>query len=1786
MGTRRRGRAAHRVLFWKSRRGFGGRRKSRHTDLRRSAGCRRLACEPLEERTLLSASGPAPLWFGDAAPGLQADFLSNGARLELLGRTDEGISGRLSLPGVLSDTLMLKRGEFTTLEVPGWGWAGKVGQSGLPALHTSFTIPNRTRVIADYTIEQTAGFRCELPVLPVQPLEEEGLDGTNFAYDEDYFQGVGVHGVGVPERNILTVGLPAVARDRTVVFVEIAPFSYDPVTGGLSVVTELSFSLGFRETLGRVASGTRLDLPPAACAADYLIVTANDFYEEVLPLARWKQQKGFRTYVATMEEIGHTAADVREYISGAYHTGVRTSYVLLVGDHPGFPDIAGPELDIEVMVPSNNVGDQYEDFGKAHISDLPYACVDGADNLPDLTIGRLPVRTDAEAAVVIEKILHYDRDPDRPLPGQRDWDNWYDDALIAAYYQDKDNDHVADRYFMETAMYLRDHLIGPDRRNPTWDVQTALTASETEGQFRYREEPLVPPFVHRISVLDEWGEPLDPPYNVPQEVVSLWTSQQQGTADVIAAIKDGVGLVQHRDHGSPDGWDHPPFYVDPHLGQLSNGVKTPVVFSTNCMSGAFNYADGDSFAEAMLKLPLQSPPGTPNGGAVGMIAATRNSFTPLNDQLTHGIYSSFWPDGDRAYDPYRDPREIADNPYPPSMRPAEALNFGKFYMAWYTGPQPEWQAGVAVEYHIFHWFGDPEMMLRTDAPKKLSVIHSGHFAVGTSSDYRVFVTQGPAAVEGAQVCISKPDSDDYWVGTTGASGMVTFHGLAPHEAGQYDIVVTAFNAAPYTGTINSGVLPGVLVIDATPGNGRVNGQEDHVRLVRNGDHVDVYLGDNPYLYWSEPLASIEKIFVAGSGDEDKLTVVLTADGSPIPRGGIHFGAAGEITDGDSLVVQTDGLIADVTYAASGRQAGDLTIDGQTISIAGVEQVDVLPGQLTNLRVQAADPAAHHALLRDDAGQIDNVSALEIDAASVVLTFTNPGSSLVVNLGGGDDTLIVDSLDPAFSRNAKVEIDLGTGNDLASARLVEPAPADISVYADRKGTDVVHLTGVGAGETFRAEHEREAPDWARLSGASSVTATAFSRVFLHQTGALETVEPDVEFELIFGSLHWDGLGDGQWDHLEGGYSRWLDSRHNRVAAYPNDPFTDAVVRADRVTIPADCGVRDLAIEHATVDARGRLLLRDLTLVDGTLITEASLAVDNFTFGEGARIRNADPAGDYRWNVVDVTINASLAATGNLATLSVFMINVQLRDAARYECRIGAPNDQLGANDRLFAGLWNNRVFLDGALDLRAIDKLYPPEAPPQQQYGHQTRRIIEFTQWPVLLHDVVGNFAAVPDAQPPQYGLPGDETWGRGHLGNGVFLTRRTGDYPPVHPGITYQHDSVEVHLFQACPGDTNGDGYLETRDIQALLAANSFLNHAGGPWQWWQGDFTGDGLVDGQDISAILATNLWDTPQPYAGGDPDDPAHETVGPIDSAARGVHQPLAMLSPTSRVVARHTFYNNSAFDGNDPAANRPDDAAIARDKKALLPGGTAELSNYAGYSRGINGIMVDIAAAAGVPTADDFQFKVGSDDNAKGWVLAPQPTSVTVRENEGLGGSDRVTLIWDDNLIQNQWLQVTVLPGGNTGLAEADVFYFGNAIGDCGDSATHAKVNAVDMLAARDNPRTFLDPAPIDFPFDFDRDGRVNAVDMLIARNNSTHFLNALRLITVPGSKSIGKSTADLAEESAHDTGVRMTAGAGPQGGKPLERLAWLHESQATGRQKRPAATGNPARENLQRLPPGR
>src|SRR4051812_49744466 len=86
------------------------------------------------------------------------------------------------------------------------------------------------------------------------------------------------------------------------------------------------------------------------------------------------------------------------------------------------------------------------------------------------------------------------------------------------------------------------------------------------------------------------------------------------------------------------------------------------------------------------------------------------------------------------------------------------------------------------------------------------------------------------------------------------------------------------------------------------------------------------------------------------------------------------------------------------------------------------------------------------------------------------------------------------------------------------------------------------------------------------------------------------------------------------------------------------------------------------------------------------------------------------------------------------------------------------------------------------------------------------------------------------------------------------------------------------------------------------------------------------------------------------------------------------------------------------------------------------------------------------------------------------------------------------------VANGWLEVTVKANADTGLAQPDVFTFGNLIGDNSLETPGARVDALDLaLTKRFMGRTAEIVDIRDFR-DFNHDGRINALDLAAVKRN--------------------------------------------------------------------------------------
>ncbi len=243
-----------------------------------------------------------------------------------------------------------------------------------------------------------------------------------------------------------------------------------------------------------------------------------------------------------------------------------------------------------------------------------------------------------------------------------------------------------------------------------------------------------------------------------------------------------------------------------------------------------------------------------------------------------------------------------------------------------------------------------------------------------------------------------------------------------------------------------------------------------------------------------------------------------------------------------------------------------------------------------------------------------------------------------------------------------------------------------------------------------------------------------------------------------------------------------------------------------------------------------------------------------------------------------------------------------------------------------------------------------------------------------------------------------------------------------------------------------------------------------------------------------------------------------------------RPLLILEMTPASVAnRRVFYNRSTSSAFGNGSGNPINA-IDPTKQALLPGETTTIANFTNYSRGLNGILIDIANPinlAGISNAS-FEFAVwNAFSNASPNFVAINPSvTISTFASGGLNGSDRVKLEFPNNAIQNAWLRVTMLADANTGLARNDVFYFGNARFDVTPTtpfpAQQIVINAFDVNGVR--ARQGQSTGVISNIYDVDRNGVVNAFDTNAVRSGLG--VTSLRSFTAPAALQVGISPLSI------------------------------------------------------------
>jgi hypothetical protein len=153
----------------------------------------------------------------------------------------------------------------------------------------------------------------------------------------------------------------------------------------------------------------------ASNGADLVIISYKDFIPALAPLVSQRQSQGFNTVVCDVEDIFdefsygvHTPQAIRDFLARANTIwATHPRYVLLVGDasydprnYQGFGKF--DFLPTKLL----DTGFRGQDTALETASDDWLTDFDG-DGIADISIGRLPVRTLAEANLVVGKVVNY-----------------------------------------------------------------------------------------------------------------------------------------------------------------------------------------------------------------------------------------------------------------------------------------------------------------------------------------------------------------------------------------------------------------------------------------------------------------------------------------------------------------------------------------------------------------------------------------------------------------------------------------------------------------------------------------------------------------------------------------------------------------------------------------------------------------------------------------------------------------------------------------------------------------------------------------------------------------------------------------------------------------------------------------------------------------------------------------------------------------------------------------------------------------------------------------------------------------------------------------------------------------------------------------------------------------------------------------------------------------------------------------------------------------------------------
>ena len=333
--------------------------------------------------------------------------------------------------------------QYSRITVPDMAPLLETGHPELPIWAKSVIVPDRGRISVRVISEEWEEVSTP-PVLPSKGNLPRTINPADVPYQ---FTDVYRRDSWYPAETV-ALSDPFIIRDFRGITILIHPLQYNGAQGKLRVCKEITVEVfvdtgtGIHEKIRPRIALSREFLPLyenlfvnfirdahpiSETAGRMLIISADQFYDDMDDFVTWKQEKGIEVSHVRYSEIGGTGSTaVKNYIQSEYD-GPGVTFVLLVGDKEHIPTLsyAGGE------------------------ADPMYTLLEDGDVYPDTYISRFSVQSSGDVQTMVERSIGYEKNPTvatdwyheatgiasaQGSPPDYQWMNGFRDKLLAWNY--------------------------------------------------------------------------------------------------------------------------------------------------------------------------------------------------------------------------------------------------------------------------------------------------------------------------------------------------------------------------------------------------------------------------------------------------------------------------------------------------------------------------------------------------------------------------------------------------------------------------------------------------------------------------------------------------------------------------------------------------------------------------------------------------------------------------------------------------------------------------------------------------------------------------------------------------------------------------------------------------------------------------------------------------------------------------------------------------------------------------------------------------------------------------------------------------------------------------------------------------------------------------------------------------------------------------------------------------------------------------------------------------------